>query len=59
MNTSDLVIETCGLTKTYKGVQALRALDLRVKRNSICGFLGPNGAGIPGFDGRLAQGSLC
>jgi len=39
------VIETHGLTKTYKGVQALQALDLKVAQNSICGFLGPNGAG--------------
>jgi len=40
-----LVIETHGLTKTYKGVEALKALDLQVQKNSICGFLGPNGAG--------------
>jgi len=39
------VIETQGLTKTYKGVQALKSLDLQVQQNSICGFLGPNGAG--------------
>ena len=39
------VIETHGLTKTYKGVQALKSLDLQVTQNSICGFLGPNGAG--------------
>ena len=39
------VIETRGLVKTYKGVQALQALDLKVTQNSICGFLGPNGAG--------------
>src|SRR5512139_14892 len=39
------VIETHGLTKTYKGVEALKALDLQVQKNSICGFLGPNGAG--------------
>src|SRR5512139_1711109 len=39
------VIQTTGLTKTYKGIQALKALDLKVTRNSICGFLGPNGAG--------------
>jgi ABC-2 type transport system ATP-binding protein len=39
------VIETHGLTKTYKGVQALQSLDLRVNQNSIFGFLGPNGAG--------------
>jgi ABC-2 type transport system ATP-binding protein len=39
------VIDTQGLTKSYKEVEALRPLDLRVARNSICGFLGPNGAG--------------
>jgi len=39
------VIETRGLTKTYKGVQALKSLDLQVHQNSIFGFLGPNGAG--------------
>jgi ABC-2 type transport system ATP-binding protein len=39
------VIETRGLTKTYKGVQALKSLDLQVQQNSIFGFLGPNGAG--------------
>jgi len=41
----DWVIETHGLTKTYKGVNALQALDLRVQPNSILAFLGPNGAG--------------
>jgi ABC-2 type transport system ATP-binding protein len=39
------VIETCGLAKTFKGVQALKPLDLQVQQNTICGFLGPNGAG--------------
>jgi ABC-2 type transport system ATP-binding protein len=39
------VIETHGLSKTYKGVQALKSLDLQVQQNTICGFLGPNGAG--------------
>jgi ABC-2 type transport system ATP-binding protein len=39
------VIETQGLGKTYKEVQALRSLNLNVQPNSICGFLGPNGAG--------------
>jgi ABC-2 type transport system ATP-binding protein len=45
MENAENVIETHGLTKTYKGVQALQPLDLRVHKNSICGFLGPNGAG--------------
>src|SRR6266498_2294524 len=46
MNQSNsYVINTHGLSKTYKGVQALKPLDLQVRQNSICGFLGPNGAG--------------
>ena len=39
------VISTRGLSKVYKGVPALEALDLDVHQNSIFGFLGPNGAG--------------
>ena len=39
------VIETRGLTKAYKGVHALKPLDLAVHQNSIFGFLGANGAG--------------
>src|SRR5215211_5490409 len=42
---NNLVIQTYGLTKTYKGANALQNLDLQVPQNSICGFLGPNGAG--------------
>ena len=39
------VIETYNLSKTYKNIQALNALELKVHQNSIFGFLGPNGAG--------------
>jgi len=42
---SSLVIETRSLSKTYKGVKALKDLNLTVKQHSIFGFLGPNGAG--------------
>jgi ABC-2 type transport system ATP-binding protein len=42
---NSLVIETKSLSKTYKGVQALKSLNLKVKQHSIFGFLGPNGAG--------------
>jgi ABC-2 type transport system ATP-binding protein len=41
----DFVIETDGLCKTFKGLAALRGLDLRVPAGSIFGFLGRNGAG--------------
>jgi ABC-2 type transport system ATP-binding protein len=43
--TASDVIVTHGLSKAYKNLQALNALDLRVHQNSIFGFLGPNGAG--------------
>ncbi len=42
---TDCVIDTRGLSKTYKGINALQPLDLQVQKNTICGFLGPNGAG--------------
>src|SRR5437763_120630 len=34
-----------GLTKAYGPVQALRGVDLEVRRGEIFGFLGPNGSG--------------
>ena len=45
MATSPIVIQTRGLSRSFDGIQALKALDLTVHRNSIFGFLGPNGAG--------------
>ncbi len=42
---NSLVIETHNLSKAYKGVEALKGLNLTVKQHSIFGFLGPNGAG--------------
>jgi ABC-2 type transport system ATP-binding protein len=42
---SEIVIQTSGLSKFYKGTQALKGLNLKVQRHSIFGFLGPNGAG--------------
>jgi len=41
----EFVIQTSGLSKAYKKIQALKGLDLKVPRHSIFGFLGPNGAG--------------
>jgi ABC-2 type transport system ATP-binding protein len=45
MAATEHVIQTQGLTKTFKQVAALKSLNLQVPRNSIFGFLGPNGAG--------------
>jgi len=38
-------INTWGLSKSYKEVDALKSLDLKVPEKSIFAFLGPNGAG--------------
>lgn len=40
-----LAIETRGLSRSFAGVRAVAALDLRVERGTFYGFLGPNGAG--------------
>ena len=45
MKSTDLVISTQGLSKSYDGVEALMNLDLQVSDKSIFAFLGPNGAG--------------
>jgi ABC-2 type transport system ATP-binding protein len=40
-----IVIRANGLTKRYRHVTALDALDLEVHAGEVLGFLGPNGAG--------------
>jgi ABC-2 type transport system ATP-binding protein len=49
--TSEIVIETCGLRKTFRDfwrrpkVEAVCGLDLTVRRGEVFGLLGPNGSG--------------
>ncbi len=43
--TSDLVIETRGLTKVYGEQRSVDGIDLHVRRGRIYGLLGRNGAG--------------
>ena len=47
--TGELIIEAKGLRRTYKArkqlIEAVRGVDLTVRRGEIVGFLGPNGAG--------------
>ena len=38
-------IKTSGLTKIYRGVTAVRDLDLEIEEGHVFGFIGPNGAG--------------
>jgi ABC-2 type transport system ATP-binding protein len=45
MNTTDPVVQIDGLVKHYGKVEAVRGIDLQVKRGEVFGFLGPNGAG--------------
>jgi ABC-2 type transport system ATP-binding protein len=40
-----LAIEAQGLEKRFGSIEAVRGIDLQVKRGEIFGFLGPNGAG--------------
>jgi ABC-2 type transport system ATP-binding protein len=42
---SELAVETTGLTKRFGARTAIDAVDLRVPRGCAFGFLGPNGAG--------------
>ncbi len=42
----DAAVQVSGLRKTYAGkVEALRGIDLRIRRGEIFGLIGPNGAG--------------
>jgi branched-chain amino acid transport system ATP-binding protein len=41
----DIILETRGLTKEFKGFVAVNGVDLTVKRGSIHALIGPNGAG--------------
>jgi ABC-2 type transport system ATP-binding protein len=45
LTTTDLIISTENLTKSYGKRQVVSNLNLAVPRGSICGFLGANGAG--------------
>ena len=41
----DILLETRGLTKEFKGFVAVDRVDLKVRRGSIHALIGPNGAG--------------
>ncbi len=42
---TDVILETRGLTKEFKGFVAVDKVDLRVRRGTIHALIGPNGAG--------------
>ncbi|NIO69204.1 MAG: ATP-binding cassette domain-containing protein, partial [Anaerolineae bacterium] len=39
------MIEAKGLTRHYKKLEAVRGIDLEVRRGEIFGIVGPDGAG--------------
>ena len=41
----DIILQTHGLTKEFKGFAAVQNVDLKVKRGNIHALIGPNGAG--------------
>jgi branched-chain amino acid transport system ATP-binding protein len=42
---SDLILETHGLTKEFRGFTAVHGVDLQIRRGTIHALIGPNGAG--------------
>ena len=42
---SDIILETRGLTKEFKGFVAVNDVNLKVRRGAIHALIGPNGAG--------------
>ena len=42
---NDLILETRGLTKEFRGFTAVQGVDLQIRRGTIHALIGPNGAG--------------
>jgi branched-chain amino acid transport system ATP-binding protein len=42
---ADVILETYGLRKEFRGFTAVNGVDLRVRRGSVHALIGPNGAG--------------
>ena len=45
MASDDVILETSGLTKDFRGFTAVDGVNLKVRRGSIHALIGPNGAG--------------
>jgi ABC-2 type transport system ATP-binding protein len=48
-DSEDFAIDVTGVTKKFDGKTVVNAIDLRVRRGEIYGFLGPNGSGKTTF----------
>jgi branched-chain amino acid transport system ATP-binding protein len=51
----ELILETQGLTKEFKGFVAVNKVDLKVRRGHIHALIGPNGAGKTTFFNLLTK----
>ena len=45
MRLDNLILETRGLTKEFRGFTAVQGVDLKIRRGTIHALIGPNGAG--------------
>ena len=45
LSVDDVILETRGLTKEFRGFTAVQGVDLKVRRGTIHALIGPNGAG--------------
>lgn len=52
---TDIILETQGLTKEFKGFVAVDHIDLKVRRGHIHALIGPNGAGKTTFFNLLTK----
>ncbi|HEX7045400.1 MAG TPA: ABC transporter ATP-binding protein [Burkholderiales bacterium] len=53
--TDDIILETRGLTKEFKGFVAVNGVNLKVRRGQIHALIGPNGAGKTTFFNLLTK----
>jgi branched-chain amino acid transport system ATP-binding protein len=44
-NMSEIILETSGLTKQFRGFVAVKDVNLKIRRGTIHALIGPNGAG--------------
>ena len=52
---AEVILETRGLTKEFKGFVAVNNVDLKVRRGHIHALIGPNGAGKTTFFNLLTK----
>ncbi|MFY0480499.1 ABC transporter ATP-binding protein [Achromobacter marplatensis] len=55
MHSDDIILQTRGLTKEFRGFVAVHNVDLNVRRGAIHALIGPNGAGKTTFFNLLTK----